>query len=457
MLFYFSSVLSLYLLPTLLLGLVWSKSQAFSYRVQLLAGLVAMLCGVTLAAYLPSQYVVLFNVYMLYLTVFIGALAYLLLSELNRFVVLALSCMLILSVSILWNQTVTLHLFDFSHGLNTELLLNCAGVVLGFITVGMSLLLIAHTSRTLTSKQKIGIATFSLVGLIPPLGEMMLAMMKLQWLEMNSFNVTFIAKATDVWTWIPYVALTGWLMVQVFYHRYTLSLKAEFHEKRQVIAKRKAQSKWFDARHIGLTQWALLVLLSADLVYWDQIGSQPAQRSEAFSLTLAEDGMIHIPIDEALTDGTLHRFSWTTEAGNVIRFFVINRFDDRVKLGVAFDACLLCKDQGYIQEDRQVVCLGCQVRIFKPSIGKPGGCNPIPLTWSQKEQELLIDAKDLRAGKKYFTEVKEITVVDPVSQETLTNLKAHKSFEYAGHIYFFSDEMHYRQFVVSPERYIGGA
>ena len=223
-----------------------------------------------------------------------------------------------------------------------------------------------------------------------------------------------------------------------------------------MIAKRKAQSKWLQARHVGLMQWTMLVLLCADLVYWDQIGSQPVQRSAALPVILAKDDMVHIPIDETLAEGTLHRFAWTAEDGKVIRFFVINRFEDRVKFGVAFDACLLCKDQGYIQEDRQVICLGCQVRIFKPSIGKSGGCNPIPLAWSQQGQELIIDKQDLLEGAAYFTEIKEITVVDPVSHEQLTNLKAYKSFDHAGQTYFFSQEKHYRQFVASPERYVGG-
>lgn len=457
MFFYFSSVLSLYLLPALLLGLVWSQVHALSYRTQLLAAAVAVLWGATLGAYLPTQHIVLLNVYLLYLAFFIGGVCVLLLSQLSRLTVTLFSFMLIFSVSVIWNQTVELNLLDFSHGLNTELLLNCAGVVLGFIAIGLSLLLIAYTSRTLTMQQKIGIALFSLLGMVPTLGEVMLSMMKLQWLEMSHVNLTFIAKSTDALTWVPYVALVAWLVVQAFHHQYRLRLQTRFHEQKSVIAKRKAQAKWLEARHVGLMQWAMLVLLLTDLVYWDQVGSQPVQRSKALPVTLAEDGMVHIPIDEALTDGTLHRFAWTAEDGKVIRFFVINRFDDRVKFGVAFDACLLCKDQGYIQEARQVICLGCQVRIFKPSIGKPGGCNPIPLAWSQQDQELIIDGKDLLEGGSYFTEIKEITVVDPVSHETLTNLSAHKSFDYAGHTYFFSDEMHYRQFVVSPERYVGGA
>lgn len=51
-----------------------------------------------------------------------------------------------------------------------------------------------------------------------------------------------------------------------------------------------------------------------------------------------------------------------------------NRQPDKLSLAAVFDACLLCGDQGYVMEGNQVVCVGCGVHMFIPSIGKPGVC-----------------------------------------------------------------------------------
>ena len=56
----------------------------------------------------------------------------------------------------------------------------------------------------------------------------------------------------------------------------------------------------------------------------------------------------------------------------------------KLSLAAVFDACLLCGDQGYVMEGNQVVCVGCGVHMFIPSIGKPGGCNPVPIKIGNK-------------------------------------------------------------------------
>lgn len=56
-----------------------------------------------------------------------------------------------------------------------------------------------------------------------------------------------------------------------------------------------------------------------------------------------------------------------------------------------FDACILCGDQGYVMEGEQVICIVGGVRIsFRFSIGKAGGCNPVPTRLQQTESEIVI-------------------------------------------------------------------
>ncbi|WP_038952098.1 Fe-S-containing protein, partial [Yersinia pestis] len=79
--------------------------------------------------------------------------------------------------------------------------------------------------------------------------------------------------------------------------------------------------------------------------YWDKVASQPPQLSEALPVTLSSDGLVHIPVEQ-VRDGKLHRFVWIADDGKAVRFFIINRYPDRLRLSVVFDACLLCGDQG---------------------------------------------------------------------------------------------------------------
>ena len=115
--------------------------------------------------------------------------------------------------------------------------------------------------------------------------------------------------------------------------------------------------------------------------------------------------MVRIKIDE-VKDGNLHRYSFVTDDGHVVRFFLINRArGGQSRIGVVYDACMLCGDTVYIQEKNEIICLACNVRIFIPSIGKAGGCNPIPLQHSIEGGEVVIRAVDLDQGTRYFSEV----------------------------------------------------
>ena len=85
-------------------------------------------------------------------------------------------------------------------------------------------------------------------------------------------------------------------------------------------------------------------------------------------------------------------------------------------MAAVFDACLLCGDQGYVMQGNQVVCVGCGVHLFIPSIGKPGGCNPVPIeNWQQTENEIVISRKSLEDGLNLFSTIVEIEVQDPIS------------------------------------------
>jgi hypothetical protein len=82
-------------------------------------------------------------------------------------------------------------------------------------------------------------------------------------------------------------------------------------------------------------------------------------------------------------------------------------------------------------EGNQVICVACGVHIFIPSIGKAGGCNPVPIdNWRNDERA---DDPRRRAGGRvnYFSTVMTIKVTDPVDKTTLTNTSAEYKYSWA--------------------------
>ena len=149
-------------------------------------------------------------------------------------------------------------------------------------------------------------------------------------------------------------------------------------------------------------------------------------------------------------------YAYIADDGHRVRFFLINRYDEKhVKIGVVYDACMICGDAGYIQKGNEVICIACNVRIFVPSIGKAGGCNPIPLLHGEENGEIVISASELEKGAQYFSEVVAIEVIDPVTKQPLINLEAPYQYDFKGKTFFFGSQDSYERFREAPETYAG--
>jgi uncharacterized membrane protein len=162
-------------------------------------------------------------------------------------------------------------------------------------------------------------------------------------------------------------------------------------ERRKLMANAQRQLRW--QRLAGVFGMVILTFICLDFVY----ARGPATLSPAEAVT-PQDDAVALPISR-FDDGSLHRFSFT-DAEKTLRFFVIKI--DHNKLGVAFDACENCGDQGYYQEGTMIFCFNCVAEINPSTIGIGGGCNPIPLTYKMQNDTLHLSVDDLRAGMKYF-------------------------------------------------------
>ena len=285
-----------------------------------------------------------------------------------------------------------------------------------------------------------------------------LAAVKLQWLEISSTRLRWLARAEFVRAWFGYVVLvvlavatlaalaSGWLPRR----KRLATTKATAVERRLLIAeaRRGRRAVW---------QGAFAVCFAlATALFWDLVASQPPALSAAMPVMLAADDVVHLPIaDLKLKDGDLHRFAWVSAEGKVVRFFVIDRFPGEWSPAVVFDACLLCGDTGYAMQGDQVVCVACGVRLFRPNVGKSGGCNPVPIEgWSQAGGEIVVPRKSLEAGLNFFKAVVELEVIDPVDGSRVKNTTAPHRYSYGTKTYFFRTEENYQRFVDKPEDFV---
>lgn len=151
------------------------------------------------------------------------------------------------------------------------------------------------------------------------------------------------------------------------------------------------------ARVLGATLGlVILAALGFGFVY----SRPPATLSPATPVEVGGDGMVRIPL--ATFQGTaLRRFQATVE-GKTVRFIAVP-VEQGGPIATAFDACLICGARGYYQEGPNITCLHCGSAVYPPTIGQPGGCNPIPLKSHTEGGELVLTASDLAAGAHVFT------------------------------------------------------
>jgi uncharacterized membrane protein len=136
----------------------------------------------------------------------------------------------------------------------------------------------------------------------------------------------------------------------------------------------------------GMLGIVILALLTVGFTY-----SRPVEtRSPATPVEPGADGAIHLDLDRFAL-GELHRFE-VEAGGEPVRFIAIRLEEGGGPEAVvtALDACLICGDKGYVQDEAGIACLHCHSVIHPPSIGTGGGCNPIPLASRVEGGELVV-------------------------------------------------------------------
>jgi len=127
--------------------------------------------------------------------------------------------------------------------------------------------------------------------------------------------------------------------------------------------------------------------------------AKSANLSPATEVTFT-NGRLSIPLAQ-VADGDLHRFQATAN-GTPIRFWLYKKPDATV--ATVFDACEICGSVGFYKGPNGVVCKNCAAPINPQTVGKPGGCNPVPLKATQTADAVIIQEADVAAGGRMFAQ-----------------------------------------------------
>ncbi|KAB2969981.1 MAG: DUF2318 domain-containing protein [Thermoanaerobaculia bacterium] len=202
-------------------------------------------------------------------------------------------------------------------------------------------------------------------------------------------------------------------------------------ERRLALAQTARQRRYA----YGAILSALVVLASVTVVYAREITPKKLSPPEPVH---AENGSVSIPLSE-LEDRKLHRYALVS-GDRTVRFLALKTADGKIR--TALDACEVCGAFGYSQEGPNLVCLNCAAEINPVTVGRAGGCNPVPLaaTFSAAELGVSVAALEREAHRFPAREQTGPTEVDPVCGMTVLVHEAAAFETIDGKTYYFCRE-----------------
>jgi uncharacterized membrane protein len=163
---------------------------------------------------------------------------------------------------------------------------------------------------------------------------------------------------------------------------------------RQGAQRRKLLAAAIGARRYRLFIPLIALLIFAGAAYQSRFPSIEYWDPKPLPVSTTPSGEIIIPkkgeID--LEDGKLHKYIYK-KGEREARFFVL--MTPSGQLTVDLDACAICKPDGYGQAEGAVICYYCVTLIPLDTVGKPGGCNPVPIPFTDNADNVVVDGLTL--------------------------------------------------------------
>ncbi len=135
---------------------------------------------------------------------------------------------------------------------------------------------------------------------------------------------------------------------------------------------------------------------------WMTMDKSPQSKPVAGSTSSAQTASALTLPASLFDDGKARHFEHA-DGDITVRYFVMKSSDGVIR--AAYDACDVCwrAGKGYYQDGDYMVCRNCGRRFASVLVNEvQGGCNPAPLTRHVANGKVIIQVKDILAGKSYF-------------------------------------------------------
>lgn len=318
----------------------------------------------------------------------------------------------------------------------------------GFMLSVFILLLMRSMLKNLSKPVKIIIFATALILLIAQsLGAFLLSLMQDGIIQTHTNLLSFSAKLIYASDFLPIAICILCILCALISLKNMPALK----NYNEIIAYRQSKSVRVKILKESGFSVILAALISSISLFYLLVASKPPKISEAIIVEPKNGEFIFDA--KALIDNELHRYAYITDSGRKIRFLLLNRFKDKLAPVAVYDACAICGDMGYIKKGDDLICISCNVRIFLPSVGKPGGCNPIPLEHIFDGQNIRIELSQIEKGANFFSENVEKMVIDPVSREQISNTSKF-NYLYYGRMYYFKNEQNQADFEANASKFV---
>ncbi|HMK30347.1 MAG TPA: Fe-S-containing protein [Terriglobales bacterium] len=196
----------------------------------------------------------------------------------------------------------------------------------------------------------------------------------------------------DVFFFVTILVLAAMMVLFEYRRRQRAAPSAASNaERRKAELGFRRERLWMGAVYVS--SFLFILLVTAEFIY----AKSTTSLSPATAVVFA-NGEVRIPVKD-VSDGDLHRYAARMN-GVEVRFWIMQKPDG--KFAALFDACTICGPAGFYRGDNGVICKNCAAPINLQSLGKAGGCNPIPLDTAQAGDALVIQEAALSAGAHWF-------------------------------------------------------
>jgi uncharacterized membrane protein len=279
---------------------------------------------------------------------------------------------------------------------STDFLFNLTGYLAGLLIIILSSIALFHAGRNLPARPvKILLSVSLLINIVNQLSVIVQFLLARRIISVPRWLFRFLVQVINNNVVFLYLLMGLSVFLPLFLFMRSFRITESWNnpaEHRKLRAVKRSLRRW---GAVAVSGYLAAVLTLTVIKGYSERG---VTLSPAEPITI-QAGEIIIPV-EKIEDGHLHRYNYTAGENIEMRFIVIRK--NEAAYGVGLDACDICGPTGYYERRDGVVCRLCDVVMNTSTIGFRGGCNPVPLAYTMRGGNMIIQTADLETERNRF-------------------------------------------------------